>query len=75
VEYTVNTGDLRPLLAYRRAGIHPGLDGIFIAGGLERFADHATNIAEDARYFVQAISVRHNGARDRLNSRNGCLKS
>jgi phosphate transport system protein len=39
--------------------IHPGLDHIFIARGLERLADHATNIAEDVLFFVQGIDVRH----------------
>jgi phosphate transport system protein len=39
--------------------IHPGIDHIFIARGLERLADHATNIAEDVVFFVQGIDVRH----------------
>jgi phosphate transport system protein len=39
--------------------IHPGVDHIFIARGLERLADHATNIAEDVLFFVQGIDVRH----------------
>jgi phosphate transport system protein len=39
--------------------IHPGIDHIFIARGLERLADHATNIAEDVLFFVQGIDVRH----------------
>jgi len=39
--------------------IHPGIDYIFIARGLERLADHATNIAEDVLFFVQGIDVRH----------------
>jgi phosphate transport system protein len=39
--------------------IHPGVDYIFIARGLERLADHATNIAEDVLFFVQGIDVRH----------------
>jgi phosphate transport system protein len=40
--------------------VHPGIDHIFIARGLERLADHATNIAEDVLFFVQGIDVRHN---------------
>jgi phosphate transport system protein len=39
--------------------IHPGIDHIFVARGLERLADHATNIAEDVLFFVQGIDVRH----------------
>jgi phosphate transport system protein len=39
--------------------IHPGIDHIFVARGLERLADHATNIAEDVLFFVQGIEVRH----------------
>lgn len=39
--------------------IHPGVDHIFIARGLERLADHATNIAEDVLFFVQGVDVRH----------------
>jgi len=39
--------------------IHPGIDYLFVARGLERLADHATNIAEDVLYFVQGVDVRH----------------
>jgi phosphate transport system protein len=39
--------------------IHAGLEYLFIARGLERLADHATNIAEDVLFFVQGIEVRH----------------
>jgi phosphate transport system protein len=39
--------------------VHPGIDHIFIARGLERLADHATNIAEDVLFFVQGVDVRH----------------
>ena len=39
--------------------VHPGVDHLFIARGLERLADHATNIAEDVLFFVQGIEVRH----------------
>ena len=39
--------------------IHPGIDYLFVARGLERLADHATNIAEDVLFFVQGIDVRH----------------
>ena len=46
--------------------IHPGIDYIFVARGLERLADHATNIAEDVLFFVQGIDVRHNMQKDPL---------
>jgi phosphate transport system protein len=39
--------------------IHPGIDHLFVARGLERLADHATNIAEDVLFFVQGVEVRH----------------
>jgi phosphate transport system protein len=39
--------------------IHTGIDYMFIARGLERLADHATNIAEDVLFYVQGIDVRH----------------
>lgn len=42
--------------------VHPGLEYIFIARGLERLADHATNIAEDVLFFVRGIDVRHHAA-------------
>jgi phosphate transport system protein len=46
--------------------IHPGVDYIFVARGLERLADHATNIAEDVLFFVQGIDVRHHAQQDRV---------
>jgi phosphate transport system protein len=39
--------------------IHQGLDYLFVARGLERLADHATNIAEDVLFYVQGVDVRH----------------
>jgi len=39
--------------------VHPGIDHLFVARGLERLADHATNIAEDVLFFVQGVDVRH----------------
>ncbi len=44
--------------------IHPGIDYLFIARGLERLADHATNIAEDVLFFVQGIEVRHHAEQE-----------
>ncbi len=46
--------------------VHPGIDYLFIARGLERLADHATNIAEDVLFFVQGIEVRHHLAQVRF---------
>ena len=46
--------------------IHPGIDYLFVARGLERLADHATNIAEDVLFFVQGIDVRHHAQQDNL---------
>jgi len=47
--------------------VHPGVDHLFIARGLERLADHATNIAEDVLFFVQGIDVRHHAEMSRNN--------
>lgn len=44
--------------------VHPGIDYLFIARGLERLADHATNIAEDVLFFVQGIEVRHHAEQE-----------
>jgi phosphate transport system protein len=35
------------------------VDLIFVAHSLERIADHATNIAADALFFVKGVEVRH----------------
>ena len=42
-----------------RAAIPPAVDLMFIAHNLERIADHATNIAEDALFLIKGIDVRH----------------
>ncbi len=39
--------------------IRQALSLIFIARGLERLADHSTNIAEDVLFLVQGVEVRH----------------
>ncbi len=46
--------------------VHPGIDYLFVARGLERLADHATNIAEDVLFFVQGIDVRHHAEQDQV---------
>jgi phosphate transport system protein len=53
---------LRELLTYmlgNRETIEPGLALIFISRRLERIGDHATNIAEDVIFIVEARDVRH----------------
>lgn len=39
--------------------IPSAVDLMFVARNLERIADHATNIAEDAVFVIQGIDVRH----------------
>ena len=58
----------RELLTYMLGDtktIEPGLDLILISRHLERIGDHATNIAEDVIFIVEARDVRHH-AGDRL---------
>jgi phosphate transport system protein len=53
---------LRELLTYMSSdpqNIEPGLDLILISRHLERVGDHATNIAEDVIFIVEARDVRH----------------
>jgi phosphate transport system protein len=42
--------------------IEPGLDLILISRHLERIGDHATNIAEDVIFIVDALDIRHHAA-------------
>ena len=52
----------RELLTYMLGDprtIEPGIDLILIARHLERIGDHATNIAEDVIFIVEARDVRH----------------
>lgn len=56
---------LRELLTYMGADprtIEPGIDLILISRHLERVGDHATNIAEDVIFIVEARDVRHHAA-------------
>jgi phosphate transport system protein len=53
---------IRELLTYMMgdpASIERALALILVARHLERIADHATNIAQDVIYLVQARDVRH----------------
>jgi phosphate transport system protein len=53
---------VRELLTYmlgNRRTIEPGIDLILMSRHLERVGDHATNIAEDVIFIVEARDVRH----------------
>lgn len=55
----------RELLTYMLADPHtiePGLDLILVSRHLERVGDHATNIAEDVIFIVEARDVRHHAS-------------
>jgi phosphate transport system protein len=59
---------VRELLTYMLGDprtIEPGIDLILVSRHLERVGDHATNIAEDVIFIVEARDVRHHRA-DRL---------
>ena len=43
--------------------IKPGIDLILMSRHLERVGDHATNIAEDVIFIVEARDVRHGSLR------------
>ena len=43
--------------------IEPGVDLILMSRDLERVGDHATNIAEDMIFVVEARDVRHGSTR------------
>jgi phosphate transport system protein len=61
----------RELLTYMLGDprtIEPGIDLILVSRHLERVGDHATNIAEDVIFIVEARDVRHHGT-DRPASR------
>ncbi|MEP7304943.1 MAG: phosphate signaling complex protein PhoU [Acidobacteriota bacterium] len=56
---------VRELLTYMLGDprtIEPGIDLILVSRHLERIGDHATNIAEDVIFIVEARDVRHHGA-------------
>jgi len=54
----------RELLTYMLGDpkkIEPSIDLILISRHLERVGDHATNVAEDVIFIVEARDVRHQG--------------
>jgi phosphate transport system protein len=53
------TRELISFMLEDRANIKRALDLILVARHLERIADHATNVAEDVIYLVQAKDIRH----------------
>jgi phosphate transport system protein len=58
----LKNGLFRELLAQMlsdRGVVEPGLDLILVSRHLERVGDHATNIAEDVIFIVNAQDVRH----------------
>jgi phosphate transport system protein len=54
--------DLLQCMMADRKTIEPALDLILISRHLERIGDHATNIAEDVIFIVEARDVRHHAA-------------
>jgi phosphate transport system protein len=53
---------MRELVTYMLGNslvIEPSVDLILMARHLERIGDHATNIAEDVIFLVQARDIRH----------------
>ena len=51
--------DLVEFMQQDPSTIARALDLILVARNLERIADHATNIAEDALFLIQGVDVRH----------------
>jgi phosphate transport system protein len=61
----LKTQIFRELLTYmiqNPATVEPALDLILISRHLERIGDHATNVAEDVIFMVEALDVRHPSA-------------
>jgi len=58
----LKTQIVRELLTYMLGDprtIEPGIDLVLVARHLERIGDHATNIAEDVIFIVEARDIRH----------------
>jgi phosphate transport system protein len=53
--------DLLAIMIGEPQTVEPGLDLILISRHLERVGDHATNVAEDVIFIVEARDVRHQG--------------
>jgi phosphate transport system protein len=51
--------ELMEFMQKEPATIPASISLMFVARDLERIADHATNIAEDALFFIQGVDVRH----------------
>lgn len=51
--------ELMEFMQKEPATIPASISLMFVARNLERIADHATNIAEDALFFIQGVDVRH----------------
>jgi phosphate transport system protein len=51
--------DLLTFMLHNQSTIEPSLDLILISRHLERIGDHATNVAEDVIFMVEARDVRH----------------
>jgi phosphate transport system protein len=52
--------ELMEFMQQEPAAVPASVSLMFVARNLERIADHATNIAEDALFFIQGVDVRHN---------------
>lgn len=53
--------ELSSFMVERPANISRCLNLMVISKGLERIADHATNIAEEVVYLYEAVDIRHSG--------------
>lgn len=53
--------ELLPYMTGDSRTVEPGIDLLLVSRHLERVGDHATNIAEDVIFIVDARDVRHQG--------------
>jgi phosphate transport system protein len=53
--------DLLQIMIREPQTVEPGIDLVLISRHLERVGDHATNVAEDVIFIVEARDVRHQG--------------
>jgi len=51
--------ELTEIMATRPADVARALDLVFVSKAIERIADHATNVAEETIYMINAKDVRH----------------